>query len=150
MSLADRSVLIIGAMGVVAGVSGLPELLAKADVAVLTVPLTIETKGVLNSEFLARMRDDSLLVNIVRGSVVKTDDLVATPSSGRIRAALEVTDPQPLPVDHSLWRCPNLLITGHLGGNATSFPSRAQNPSGQGPCRRGQQAYDAAPHRLSR
>ena len=125
MSLADRSVLIIGAMGVVAGVSGLPELLAKADVAVLTVPLTIETKGLLNSEFLARMRDDSLLVNIARGSVVKTDDLVADLSWGRFRAALNVTDPEQLPVEHPQWRCPNMLITGHLGGNTISFPPRA-------------------------
>ena len=155
VSLADRSVLIIGAggvgsalarrlagfeagvtlvgrtrrgsgaTGVVAGFNELPELLPKADVVVLAVPLTIETKGLVDSEFLARMPDDSLLVNIARGPVVKTDDLVAALSSGRIRAALDVTDLEPLPVDHPLWRCPNVLITGHLGGNTTSFPPRA-------------------------
>lgn len=155
VSLADRSVLIIGAggvasalarrlagfeadvtlvgrtrrgsgaTGVVAGFSELPELLPKADVVVLAVPLTIETKGLVDNQFLARMRDDSLLVNIARGPVVKTDDLVASLSSGRIRAALDVTDPEPLPVDHPLWSCPNVLITGHLGGNTSSFPPRA-------------------------
>jgi phosphoglycerate dehydrogenase-like enzyme len=76
------------------------------------------------AERLTRYRC-ALLVNVARGPVVRTDDLVEALQSGRIRAALDVTDPEPLPVDHPLWRCPNLLITGHLGGNTTSFPPRA-------------------------
>ncbi len=114
-----------GADGVIAGISELSELLPKADIVVLAVPLTNETSGLVDAEFLDRMPDGALLVNVARGPVVRTDDLVAALMSGRIRAALDVTDPEPLPSDHPLWHCPNLLITGHLGGNTTSFPPRA-------------------------
>ena len=109
----------------VAAMSELEGLLPSADVVVLAVPLTEETRGLVDASFLARMREGSLLVNVARGPVVRTDDLASALKSGRIRAALDVTDPEPLPVDHPLWRCPNLLITGHLGGNTTSFPPRA-------------------------
>ena len=109
----------------VAAMSELEGLLPSADVVVLALPLTEETRGLVDASFLARMREGSLLVNVARGPVVRTDDLASALQSGRIRAALDVTDPEPLPVDHPLWRCPNLLITGHLGGNTTSFPPRA-------------------------
>ena len=109
----------------VAAMSELEGLLPSADVVVLALPLTEETRGLVDAAFLARMREGSLLVNVARGPVVRTDDLASALKSGRIRAALDVTDPEPLPVDHPLWRCPNLLITGHLGGNTTSFPPRA-------------------------
>lgn len=114
-----------GVPGFVAGISELQDLLPNADIVVLAVPLTDETRGLVDAGFLGQMRDGSLLVNVSRGPVVKTDDLVAALRSGRIRAALDVTDPEPLPSDHPLWRCPNVLITGHLGGNTSSFPPRA-------------------------
>ena len=114
-----------GAAGVIAGISELPELLPKADIVVLAVPLTNETTGLVDAEFLNQITDGALLVNVARGPVVRTEDLVSALVSGRIRAALDVTDPEPLPSDHPLWRCPNVLITGHLGANATSFPPRA-------------------------
>jgi phosphoglycerate dehydrogenase-like enzyme len=114
-----------GGASAVAGISELPDLLPNADIVVLAVPLTNETKGMVDAAFLGRMRAGSLLVNVARGPVVKTDDLVAALQAGRIRAALDVTDPEPLPSDHPLWRCPNVLVTGHLGGNTTSFPPRA-------------------------
>ena len=115
----------VGGPDEVAAMSELEGLLPGADVVVLAVPLTDETRGLVDAAFLARMREGALLVNVARGPVVRTDDLVAALQSGRIRAALDVTDPEPLPADHPLWQCPNLLITGHLGGNTTSFPPRA-------------------------
>jgi phosphoglycerate dehydrogenase-like enzyme len=71
------------------------------------------------------MRQGALLVNVARGGVVQTDALVQALNSGRIRAALDVTDPEPLPVDHPLWRCPNLLITPHIGGSSPQFDARS-------------------------
>ena len=115
----------VGGMDEVAAMSELEGLLPSADVVVLALPLTDETRGLVDAAFLARMRDGSLLVNVSRGPVVRTDALVEAMQAGRIHAALDVTDPEPLPQDHALWRCPNLLITGHLGGNTTSFPPRA-------------------------
>lgn len=109
----------------VAAMSELEGLLPSADVVVLAVPLADETRGLVDAAFLGSMREGALLVNVARGPVVRTDDLVEALQSGRIRAALDVTDPEPLPAEHPLWRCPNLLITGHLGGNTTSFPPRA-------------------------
>jgi phosphoglycerate dehydrogenase-like enzyme len=107
------------------GVDELPELLPTADVVVLVVPMTDETRHMVDREFLARMRDGALLVNASRGPVVVTDDLLAELQSGRIRAALDVTDPEPLPPGHPLWDAPNLLVTPHVGGNVRGFPERA-------------------------
>ena len=115
----------VGGPDEVAAMSELEGLLPSADIVVLALPLTNETRGLVDGAFLARMREGALLVNVARGPVVRTDDLVEALQSGRIRAALDVTDPEPLPADHALWQCPNLLITGHLGGNTTSFPPRA-------------------------
>ncbi|HEU5271709.1 MAG TPA: 2-hydroxyacid dehydrogenase [Jatrophihabitans sp.] len=98
------------------GVSELPELLPQADVVVLLVPQTSETIGMVGAEFLSRMRDGALLVNAARGGIVRTDALLAELRSGRLRAALDVTDPEPLPADHPLWQAPNLLLTPHVGG----------------------------------
>ena len=78
---------------------------------VLICPLTDETRGLVDAAFLARMRDGALLVNAARGPVVVTADLLAALESGRLRAALDVTDPEPLPPDHPLWRAPNTLIS---------------------------------------
>lgn len=103
----------------------LPELLPRADVVVLTVPMTDETRGMVDARFLARMRDGALLVNVARGPVVRTDDLLAEVTTGRLRAALDVTDPEPLPPDHPLWSSPGVLVSPHVGGNTTAFLPRA-------------------------
>jgi phosphoglycerate dehydrogenase-like enzyme len=107
------------------GVDELPELLPYADVVVLVVPLTDATRGMVDAAFLARMHDGALLVNAARGPVADTGALVAELSSGRLRAALDVTDPEPLPAGHPLWGCPGLLLTPHVAGAVAGFPRRA-------------------------
>jgi phosphoglycerate dehydrogenase-like enzyme len=102
-----------------------PDLLPDADVVVLVLPLTEETRHMVDRDFLARMRDGALLVNAARGAVIVTDDLLAELESGRLSAALDVTDPEPLPPDHPLWGAPNLLLTPHVGGNVRGLPARA-------------------------
>ena len=109
----------------VAGLDELPALLPEADVVVLTVPMTDQTRGMVDAAFLARMRDGTLLVNVSRGPVVRTDDLVAEVVTGRLRAALDVTDPEPLPAGHPLWTAPGVLVSPHVGGNTTAFLPRA-------------------------
>lgn len=109
----------------VAGAAELPELLPGADVVILTVPLDDATRGMVDAAFLARMPDGALLVNAARGPVVVTDDLLAELQSGRLRAALDVTDPEPLPPDHPLWTAPGVLISPHVGGNTSAFLPRA-------------------------
>jgi phosphoglycerate dehydrogenase-like enzyme len=110
----------------VAAFAELPDLLAEAQVVILTVPLTAETKGLVDKDFLARMADGALLVNVARGGVVDTDALLVELASGRLRAALDVTDPEPPPADHPLWTVPNLLLSPHVGGNTTAFRPRAE------------------------
>jgi phosphoglycerate dehydrogenase-like enzyme len=107
------------------GVEDLSALLPAADIVVLVVPLTPETTGLVDSAFLAALPDGALLVNAARGPVVVTDALVAELSSGRLCAALDVTDPEPPPEGHPLWTAPNLLLTPHVGGNVRGFPPRA-------------------------
>ncbi|WP_130797788.1 2-hydroxyacid dehydrogenase [Streptomyces otsuchiensis] len=154
-SLADRSVLIVGYGGIgaaveerlipfeprritrVAGsarqsprgpvhaVGRLPELLPEAEVVILCVPLNDATRGLADAAFLARMPDGALLVNVARGAVVDTAALLAETTSGRLLAALDVTDPEPLPADHPLWRAPGVLITPHVGGSSSAFLPRA-------------------------
>lgn len=106
------------------GIDELPELLPKADVVVLIVPKTAETTGMVDARFLRRMRDGALLVNAARGPVVDTAALLAELRSGRLRAALDVSDPEPLPSDHPLWNAPNLLITPHVGGSVLGLTDR--------------------------
>ncbi|KRF28050.1 2-hydroxyacid dehydrogenase [Phycicoccus sp. Soil802] len=107
------------------GVDELPELLPHHDVVVVIVPLSDQTAGLVDDEFLAAMPDGSLLVNVARGGVVETDALVRHATAGRIRAALDVTDPEPLPADHPLWGLPGVFITPHVGGASTAFMPRA-------------------------
>lgn len=151
MSLADRTVLIVGygsigraLEGRLAGfevdvvrvarrprdgvhsVAELPELLPRADVVVMLVPLSEETRGMVDAAFLARMHDGALLVNVARGRVVDTDALLAELRTGRLRAALDVTEPEPLPPDHPLWTAPGCLISPHVGGASSAFLPRAR------------------------
>jgi phosphoglycerate dehydrogenase-like enzyme len=102
----------------------LPDLLPHADAVVLIVPKTPETVGMVDAEFLAAMADGALLVNAARGPVVDTGALLAELSSGRLRAAVDVTDPEPLPSDHPLWTAPNLLLTPHVAGSVLGFGDR--------------------------
>ncbi|MER6125145.1 2-hydroxyacid dehydrogenase [Streptomyces sp. NPDC001795] len=114
------------ARGLVHPVSRLSELLPGADVVVLVTPLTQETKGLVNADFLTRMKDGALLVNVARGGVVDTKALLAELETGRIRAALDVTDPEPLPAGHPLWHAPGVLISPHVGGPTSAFWPRAK------------------------
>lgn len=98
----------------------LPALLPHADVVILTVPLNEDTEHLFDAATLALMGDGALLVNIARGRVVDTDALLAELEAHRLRAALDVTDPEPLPTGHPLWHAPNVLITAHQGGNTTA------------------------------
>jgi len=107
------------------GVGELPALLPHADVVVLTVPQTPETVGLVDAAFLRALPDRALLVNAARGTVVDTAALVAECASGRIGAALDVTDPEPLPADHPLWTMPNVLITPHVGSSVRGILPRA-------------------------
>jgi len=108
------------------GVDELPQLLPAADVVVIIAPLTASTRGLVDANFLASMRDGALLVNVARGAIVDTDALVAELHKGRLLAALDVTEPEPLPADHPLWSAPGVLISPHVGGNTSAFLPRAQ------------------------
>lgn len=145
-SLADKQVLIIGFGGVgkavarrlsgfevhitavarhsrdgVHTIDELDVLLPTADVVILTVPLTADTRGLVDTDFLARMKPGAILVNGARGPVVDTAALIAAAEQGRIQAVLDVTDPEPLPPDHPLWSTPGVLISPHVGGNSSAF-----------------------------
>lgn len=107
--------------GDVRAASDIPELVSRADVVVLALPLTEETEGLVDDSFLRRMRDGSLLVNVGRGSVVVTADLLR--HVPRIEAALDVVDTEPLPDTHLLWSVEGVLITPHIGGDTDAFPT---------------------------
>ncbi len=152
-SLADRSVLLVGYGGVaraiesrlsgfevvverlaftertdeqgtIHGFDSLQRLLSESDIVVVVVPLTPTTNRLIDDAFLSSMRDDSLLVNVSRGRVADTDALLAHASSGRLRLALDVTDPEPLPDGHPLFRLPNVLISPHVGGKTSAMLPR--------------------------
>ena len=112
-------------------VTELPRLLPGADVVVLLVPLTAATRGLVDADFLAAMPDGALLVNAARGPVADTSALVAELTSGRLRAALDVTDPEPLPADHPLWELPNVLLTPHVAGSVRGLLPRAYRLVGE-------------------
>ncbi|GAA4044122.1 2-hydroxyacid dehydrogenase [Arthrobacter methylotrophus] len=151
-SLADRRVLLVGYGGVgkaiearllpfethvtrmasrerddergrIYGVDSLYEQLPLHEIVVVTVPLSEATRGLVDARFLAAMPDGALLVNVARGPVADTEALLRETSSGRLRAALDVTDPEPLPADHPLWTVSGVLITPHVGGASSAmFP----------------------------
>lgn len=149
-TLAGKRVLIIGAGDVgqstarqVAVFGALPELAARTaregvraldealaavgdfDVVVLATPLTDDTRGMVDAAFLARMKDGAVLVNIGRGPLVDTDALLAELQAGRLRAVLDVTDPEPLPEGHALWKAPGLILTPHVGGSVEGAQAKA-------------------------
>ncbi len=103
----------------------LPDLLPQADIVVLTLPLTDQTEGMVDADFLAAMPDDALLINVARGKIVDTDALLAELTSGRLRAGLDVMEPEPLPEGHPLWSAPNVIITPHAAGHIKASSARA-------------------------
>ena len=101
------------------GIDELPGLLPTAQAVVLLTPLTDNTRGLIDATAMAAMANGTLIVNAARGAVVDTDALVAETASGRLRAILDVTDPEPLPDGHPLWDCPGVLaITPHIAGDS--------------------------------
>ncbi|MCX5267888.1 2-hydroxyacid dehydrogenase [Streptomyces sp. NBC_00199] len=114
------------ARGPVHPIAELPALLPEADVVILCTPLNETTLGLADAGFLARMKDGALLVNVARGGVVDTEALLAELESGRLTAALDVTDPEPLPPGHRLWTAPGVLVSPHVGGPTSAFRPRAE------------------------
>jgi len=152
-SLADRRVLIVGyggvgkaiedrllpfettvtrvaskarsdARGQIHGIDELQSLLPEQDIVVVVVPLSESTWHLIDDAFLAAMPDGALLVNVARGPVADTEALVKHAAAGRIRAALDVTDPEPLPQDHPLWSAPGVIISPHIGGATSAMRPR--------------------------
>ncbi|MGM9472533.1 2-hydroxyacid dehydrogenase [Pseudarthrobacter sp. YS3] len=152
-SLADRRVLLVGYGGVgkaiearllpfetevtrlasrgrddergrIHGIDSLFEQLPLHDIVVVSVPLSEQTRHLVDNRFLAAMADGALLVNVARGPVADTEALLRETASGRLRAALDVTDPEPLPRDHPLWKVPGVLITPHVGGASSAMLPR--------------------------
>jgi phosphoglycerate dehydrogenase-like enzyme len=151
-SLADREVLLIGYGGVgkaiesrllpfevnltriarharfdergeIHDMDSLDDLLPLADIVIIAVPLSEDTTHLVDDNFLSRMKEGSMLVNIARGPVADTDALLKHASSGRLRLALDVTDPEPLPDGHPLFALTNVLISPHVGGaSSAGFP----------------------------
>ena len=106
-------------------VAELDALLPNAEIVILILPSTTDSRHLIDARRLALLKQGTLLVNAARGPVVDTDALVDALNSGRIRAGLDVTDPEPLPDGHPLWKCPNLLITPHIGGSTPMFAPRS-------------------------
>jgi phosphoglycerate dehydrogenase-like enzyme len=106
-------------------VSELDALLPKAQVVILILPSTAESHHLIGARQMELMQQGALLVNAARGPIVETDALVAALRAGKIRAAVDVTDPEPLPDGHPLWSCPNLLITPHVAGSSPMFGPRS-------------------------
>lgn len=150
-SILDRSVLMIGAGDIgqrvaatlsalgaqvtlvgratrqdVIGLDEVPSRLPSTDVVVVAVPHTPQTDRLVDAAFLAALPDGAIVVNVARGAVVDTDALLAEVTAGRIRAALDVTDPEPLPAHHPLWTAPGVLITPHVGGGVDGWLGRAR------------------------
>ena len=152
-SLADRRILLVGVGGVgraiaarlapfevdvvrvasrarhdddgeVYGIDALGELLPTAEIVIVVVPLTASTHHLIDERFLAAMPDGALLVNVSRGAVADTAALLRHASAGRLRLALDVVDPEPLPDDHPLFALSNVLISPHVGGATTAMLPR--------------------------
>jgi phosphoglycerate dehydrogenase-like enzyme len=150
-SLAGLNVVILGAGGVAAAITerlapfgcnvtmigkkprgkvrdlgDLPQLLKKTQALFVALPLTDETRGLVDQTMLAHLPDGAFVINVARGPVAVTEAIVSEATSGRLNFALDVVDPEPLPPDHVLWSLPNVLITPHVGGNTDAFPVRGR------------------------
>ncbi|WP_139415468.1 2-hydroxyacid dehydrogenase [Agromyces laixinhei] len=110
--------------GFIRGIDELPTLLPNADVVIVAVPLNESTTGLVDAAFLAALPDDALVVNIARGKVADTEAILAEAKPGRLRFALDVTDPEPLPTGHPLFALPNVLVSPHVGGATTAMMPR--------------------------
>jgi phosphoglycerate dehydrogenase-like enzyme len=104
----------------------LDKYLPSLDIVILILPLNDESKHMFNKERLAKMKNGALIVNVARGPIIETEALIAELNSGRLHAALDVTDPEPLPAGHPLWSAKNLLLVPHVGGNSTAFEPRCR------------------------
>lgn len=109
-----------------ASISELDAHLPNLDIVILILPLTDSSRHMFNAARLAKMKDGALLINVARGPIIDTDALLAELNSGRLFAALDVTDPEPLPGGHPLWQAPNLLLVPHVGGNSAAFEPRGR------------------------
>ena len=114
------------ARGEVSAQADLPGLLVAAEAVVICLPLDDSTRGLVDAAFLARMPDDAILVNIGRGAIVDTEALLAELATGRLRAGLDVTDPEPLPPGHPLWSAPGAVISPHVGGQVRTMPDAVE------------------------
>lgn len=101
--------------------------LPRTDVLLVALPLTPDTNRLVDESWLTAMPDHAIVVNVSRGPIVDLDALTAEVGRGRLRAGLDVTDPEPLPADHPLWTLPGVVITPHVGGGATGWESRARD-----------------------
>ncbi|NYE18399.1 NAD(P)-dependent oxidoreductase [Microbacterium immunditiarum] len=115
------------ARGDVAGPDDLARRLPEADAVVVCLPLDDSTRGLVDASFLGRLSDGALVVNIGRGAVVDTAALLLELEAGRLRAALDVTDPEPLPPSHPLWRMPGVLISPHVGGKVATMTDAVES-----------------------
>ncbi len=106
------------------GVDELPELLGTTEIVIVSLPGGDETRHIVDDAFLSALPDGALVVNVGRGPLIDTEALVEHVSRGRIRAALDVTDPEPLPADHPLWTLPGVLISPHVGGASSAMEPR--------------------------
>jgi phosphoglycerate dehydrogenase-like enzyme len=100
--------------------------LPQLDIVILILPLSDSSRHMFNAARLASMKDGALIVNVARGPIIDTDALISELNSRRIYAALDVTDPEPLPQGHPLWSAPNLIVVPHVGGNSEAFEPRGR------------------------
>ena len=105
----------------VVSIENVHQLLPSAEIVICALPHTPQTQGLIGKEFMDRMRDGALLVNVGRGPIIATAALIKELETGRLRAALDVTDPEPLPVGHALWNAPGCIITPHMAGDTGQF-----------------------------
>ena len=106
------------------GIDELPKLLPDADLVLVSMPLTEDTRGLLDAAALAALPDGAIVANIARGAIIDTEALCDELESGRLRACLDVTTPEPLPPDHRLWTFQNVIITPHVGGGTEGWTRR--------------------------
>lgn len=100
--------------------------IATFDIIFLTLPLNEDSRYFINKSRISAMKNGATLVNVARGAIVETDALISALNQGKISAGLDVTDPEPLPIDHPLWSAKNCVITPHVGGDSTAFDSRCK------------------------